>query len=44
MNPGLLQSIEEKKILDDQLRNEMKKVIGEFKDRFLADRQVVAAA
>jgi F-type H+-transporting ATPase subunit alpha len=43
MNPGLLKSIEEKKVLDDQLKAEMTKVIKEFKERFLAERQAAAA-
>ncbi|MGE0405003.1 MAG: F0F1 ATP synthase subunit alpha [Candidatus Korobacteraceae bacterium] len=39
MNPGLLRSIEEKKVLDDQIKSEMGKVISEYKQRFLAERQ-----
>ncbi|MBI2683370.1 MAG: F0F1 ATP synthase subunit alpha [Acidobacteriales bacterium] len=43
MNPGLLQSIMEKKVLDDALKAEMSKVLTEFKQRFVAERQAVAA-
>jgi F-type H+-transporting ATPase subunit alpha len=38
-NPGLLQSIEEKKVLDDDLRTAMTKLINEFKDTFKAEHQ-----
>jgi F-type H+-transporting ATPase subunit alpha len=34
---GLLQSIQEKKTLDDALRNELHKVLKEFKQRFTAE-------
>jgi F-type H+-transporting ATPase subunit alpha len=43
-NPGILKAIEEKKILDDQLKEEMTKVIKEFKERFASERQAVGAA
>jgi len=43
-NPGLLKTIMEKKILDDQLKGEMQKTIKEFKERFAAERKEVAAA
>jgi F-type H+-transporting ATPase subunit alpha len=39
MNPGLLKTIEEKKILDDGLRSEMAKVVADTKERFLADKK-----
>jgi len=44
MNAGLLTTIMEKKVLDDQLKAEMQKTIREFKERFVAERQDVAAA
>jgi F-type H+-transporting ATPase subunit alpha len=44
MNPGLLKTIMEKKVLDDQLKGEMQKTIKEFKERFSAERMEVAAA
>ncbi len=37
-NPGVLRAIEEKKILDDDLRADMTKTINEYKDRFAAER------
>jgi F-type H+-transporting ATPase subunit alpha len=43
-NAGILKTIEEKKILDDQLKAEMTKVIKEFKERFASERQAVGAA
>ena len=42
-NPSLLRSIEEKKILDDDLRADLTKVIKEYKDRFASERQAAAA-
>ncbi|HEU5450511.1 MAG TPA: F0F1 ATP synthase subunit alpha, partial [Terriglobales bacterium] len=44
MNPGLLQAIETKKTLDDQLKGDMKKLLDEFKERFASERQMVAKA
>ncbi len=44
MNPGLLKAIEEKKVLDDALKAEMSRVVTEFKERFLAERQAAVAA
>jgi F-type H+-transporting ATPase subunit alpha len=41
-NPGLLRMIMEKKILDDNLKAEMTKVIKECKETFIAERQAVA--
>jgi F-type H+/Na+-transporting ATPase subunit alpha len=38
-NPGLLRTIMEKKILDDNLKAEMSKVIKECKEQFVATRQ-----
>jgi len=43
-NPGVLRSIEEKKILDDDLRADLTKTIKEYKDRFASERQAAAAA
>jgi F-type H+/Na+-transporting ATPase subunit alpha len=43
-NPGVLRAIMEKKILDDALKADMKKLISEFKQQFVAARQEVAAA
>jgi F-type H+-transporting ATPase subunit alpha len=40
---GLLQTIMEKKALDDGLKAEISKVIQEAKDAFVAERQAVAA-
>ncbi|MBI1940264.1 MAG: F0F1 ATP synthase subunit alpha [Acidobacteria bacterium] len=37
--PGLAKKIREKKQLDDALRTEMRKVLEEFKAKFLADRK-----
>ena len=41
-NPGLLRTIMEKKILDDNLKTEMSRVIKECKEAFVAERQAVA--
>jgi F-type H+-transporting ATPase subunit alpha len=38
-NPGLLKAIEEKKVLDDELRNAMTKIIKEYKERFASENQ-----
>jgi F-type H+-transporting ATPase subunit alpha len=40
-NPGLLRNIMEKKVLDDNLKAEMSKVIKQSKEAFVADRQAV---
>src|SRR5207247_2296134 len=42
-NPGLLRTIMEKKILDENLKAEMNKVIKECKETFMNERQAVAA-
>ena len=42
-NPGLLRTIMEKKVLDDNLKAEMTKVIKECKEAFVQDRQEVGA-
>jgi len=44
MNPGLLDEIMKKRVLDDQLKADMKKLISEFKERFAAEKQQPAAA
>jgi len=41
-NPGLLRSIMEKKILDDNLKNEMTRIIKECKETFVSQHQEVA--
>jgi F0F1-type ATP synthase alpha subunit len=40
-NPGLLNTIMEKKILDDNLKAEMSRVIKEAKQQFMDSRQAV---
>ncbi|HKD00902.1 MAG TPA: F0F1 ATP synthase subunit alpha, partial [Terriglobales bacterium] len=42
-SPGLLRAIMEKKVLDDQMKSEMSKVIEQSKANFVAERQAVAA-
>ncbi len=42
VNPALLRTIMEKKILDDNLKAEMSKVVKECKEQFVAERQAVA--
>jgi F-type H+-transporting ATPase subunit alpha len=41
-NPGVLRTIMEKKVLDDNLKAEMTKTIKECKETFAAERQAVA--
>jgi F-type H+-transporting ATPase subunit alpha len=41
-NPGLLNTIMEKKILDDNLKAEMSRVIKEAKQQFVDSRQAIA--
>jgi F-type H+-transporting ATPase subunit alpha len=43
MNPGIFKAIAEKKVLDDGLKADLTRVIGEFKQKFVADRQAVSA-
>ncbi len=43
-NPGVLRAIDEKKVLDDDLRADMTKTIKEYKDRFAAERAAAAKA
>jgi F-type H+-transporting ATPase subunit alpha len=40
-NPGLLQTIMEKKVLDDPLKAEMSKIIKQSKEAFVAERKAV---
>jgi F-type H+/Na+-transporting ATPase subunit alpha len=42
-NPGLLNSIMEKKTIDDAIKAEMTKILTEFKQQFTANRQAVGA-
>ncbi|HEX6806270.1 MAG TPA: F0F1 ATP synthase subunit alpha [Terriglobales bacterium] len=42
-NPGLLSTIMEKKVLDDQIKADMKKVIQDCKEAFVAEHQAVGA-
>ncbi|HMK28904.1 MAG TPA: F0F1 ATP synthase subunit alpha [Terriglobales bacterium] len=44
MNPGLLKTIMDRKILDDMLKAEMDKLIKEAKERFASERQVAVTA
>jgi F-type H+-transporting ATPase subunit alpha len=44
MNPGLFQSIETKKALDDNIKADMNKTLKEFKERFVAEKQSAMAA
>jgi len=43
MNPGLLKAIAEKKALDDNMKSEMRNIIGELKQRLAGERQLAAA-
>ena len=42
MNPGVLKAIAEKKILDDALKADLSKVIGEYEQKFVAEHQTAA--
>jgi F-type H+/Na+-transporting ATPase subunit alpha len=42
--PSILKTIAEKKALDDAIRAEIKKVVGEFKERFTASVEAAAAS
>jgi F-type H+-transporting ATPase subunit alpha len=42
-HPGLLRTIMEKKVLDDSLKAEMTKLLKDFKETFIAERQALAA-
>jgi len=41
-NPGILRTIMEKKILDDQLKGQLQGIIKEAKQQFMAAREAVA--
>ena len=41
--PGLLQAIREKKNLDDDLKNQIKGALQEFKERFVREHKPAAA-
>jgi F-type H+-transporting ATPase subunit alpha len=43
-NPGVLRSIEEKKVLDDDIRAALTKVIKESKERFVSEHQAAQPA
>ncbi|HKW73890.1 MAG TPA: F0F1 ATP synthase subunit alpha [Terriglobales bacterium] len=43
MNPQLLDSIMQKKTLDDALKADIKKALDEFKQRFVSERQLAGA-
>jgi len=43
MSPATLKAIDQKKTLDDALKAEMTKLINEFKERFVSERQAAAA-
>jgi F-type H+/Na+-transporting ATPase subunit alpha len=43
-NPGLLNAIMEKKILDDQLKGDIKKLLNEYKERFKSEHTMAAKA
>jgi F-type H+-transporting ATPase subunit alpha len=43
MNPGIFKTIAEKKALDDVIKADLSRVLGEFKQKFVADRQAVTA-
>jgi len=43
MSPGTLKAIDQKKTLDDALKAEMTRLINEFKERFVSERQAAAA-
>src|SRR5438067_498748 len=42
MSAGTLKQIEEKKTLDDNLKSEMTKLIADFKERFVGEREMAA--
>jgi F-type H+-transporting ATPase subunit alpha len=41
-NPGILRTIMEKKVLDDQLKSQMQSIIKEAKQQFVSQREAVA--
>jgi F0F1-type ATP synthase alpha subunit len=44
LNPGVLRAVEEKKVLDDDLRADLTRTIKEFKERFVSEREAAAKA
>jgi F-type H+-transporting ATPase subunit alpha len=44
MNPGLLKTIMEKKTLDDALKADIKKLLDDYKQRFVSEKQSAVAA
>ncbi len=42
MSPGLLRTIAEKKTLDDALKADLSKLVGEFKQRFVSEQQAAS--
>jgi F-type H+/Na+-transporting ATPase subunit alpha len=44
MNPKLLDAIMQKKTIDDAMKGEIEKILKEFKQRFVAERQAAAKA
>jgi len=43
MSPGIFKAIAEKKALDDVMKADLSRVLGEFKQKFVAERQAVTA-
>ena len=43
MNPGIFKAIAEKKVLEDGIKSDLTRILGEFKQKFVADRQAVTA-
>src|SRR5437868_2789885 len=41
MNPGIFKAIAEKKVLEDGIKSDLTRILGEFKQKFVADRQAV---
>jgi hypothetical protein len=41
-NPGVLRTVMEKKILDDDLKGQLTSLIKEAKQQFIAEREAVA--
>jgi F-type H+-transporting ATPase subunit alpha len=41
-NPGILRTIMEKKILDEQLKTQLQNVIKEAKQQFVSEKEAVA--
>ena len=44
MDPALFKAIETKKALDDEIKADMNKTLKEYKERFVAEKQQIAAA